>query len=53
MPKRYTPEQQAVLCMKSDKMCRALTKLYHRLQNEIEFPDAVFKVTQEVNVVSA
>lgn len=48
----YTPEQECVLCMHSDKMRRALTTLYRHLQDGIEWPDAVFKVTQEFNVVS-
>lgn len=48
----YTPEQEAVLCTANQTLRPALTALYRHLQDGIEFPDAVFKVTHKFNVVS-
>ena len=48
----YTPEQNQILDEYSSALRQALTLLYRHLQDGIEFPDAVFKVTQKTGFTS-
>ena len=48
----YTPEQNQILDEYSPALRQALTMLYRHLQDGIEFPDAVFKVTQKTGFTS-
>lgn len=48
----YSPKQNQILDEYSSALRQALNLLYRHLQNGIEFPDAVFKVTQKTGFTS-